>query len=368
MDVQHAPHVRTLAKSRWNPSAVERSITQAAFSARGIPRWMPAMHDGQVVAAVRGYAGGVGTEVAPLTHKQWCGFQDIPNMRQQIKNGAHTRVFIWKDNSTGGTGQIWEDLWCCQGSSAAGTYAGTANTLRQFDNTTAGGLWTGPLIPATSQTRHVVGWNMSMTVAENICTMILYDRVATYDGCSITTSITTLDNTLPPLRYVAAGQEGLLVSVSASAAFGAVASTLSAMTFTDNQGNAAVSQTPGYTQNYFTSAPAPTTTKAASVCVPFDTLSLIIFTPVLPLAANCSGVRKVESFTASVINTGTTCWALIHPIAVIPVMGGSELAVELHKTMRAMERVYDDACLSVLTQTVNGTGSGVFGHVKMAHG
>lgn len=360
--------VHTLAKSRWNPSAVDRSITQAAYSARGIPRWMPVMHDGQVVAAVRGYAGGLGTEVATLTHKQWCGFQDVPDMRQKIQKGKFTRVLIWKDNTTGGTGQNWCDLWNCQGSSAVGGFSGTANTLRQFDNTTPGGLWIGPLVPAASETRHVVGWNLTINSTNRVATMILYDRVATYDGCSITTVLTTLTNTLPPLRYVSAGQEGLLVSVAATTALGAVASTLSAMTFTDNQGNAAVSQSPGYTQNYYTSAGAPAATAGVLICTPFDPTSLSTFTPVLPLAANCSGVRKVETFTASVINTGTTCWSLIHPIAVLPVMGNTQLDIELHKTMRAMERVYDGACLSILAHSANAAPGGMFGHVKMAHG
>jgi hypothetical protein len=209
---------------------------------------------------------------------------------------------------------------------------------------------------------------MSMTFVEQLASLILYDRVAAYDGCSITTTLTTLTNTLAPQRYVASGQEGLLVSVAATAATGVTASTLSAMTFTDNNGNTAVAQAAGYTQNYQTSAAAAGTQQAAQICVPFDTSNLITFTPVLALAANCSGVRKVESFTASAINTGTTCWSLIHPIAVIPLMGGSQADVELHKTMRAMERIYDGACLSALFHNVNGGTGSPIGYLKVAHG
>lgn len=366
--IQQAPAIRARAKSRWNPSSVDRAITEALRASWRIPSSMVALHDGEPIGLVRGDCLGEISTFVPITRRQWCGFTGYPDMDAEAKNGKITRIVWSKDTSGWNSSNQWADAWPTTGNPPSGAYSGTANTARQFDHTTVGGLWTRGVLPAASETKHLAAWSFAYVGSAAIRNVIIYDRVLTYEGAAISTTPTTLTNTLPALRYIGAGQDGLLMCVTATAALGATASALSALTLTDQLGNTAVAIGAGYTLNWFASAAAPSTTAPAFVVLPFDATNLITQTPFLPLPGGVSGVRKIEAFTSSVTNTGTVCLGLYKPVGT---MWGRESMVnrqQLARSMFTLERIFDDACLSfLLAQSSSGVGT-MQGKMEMVHG
>ena len=198
-----APAVHTSRRSRWNPSAVDASIAHALRTMRGTPRTVPVLHEGEIVGLTRSAQDGSHSRFLPISRTMWAGFQGYQDLDTQMRRGNDLRGYFWKDNSSASAAMSWTDLWCCQNQPAAGTYTGSANVLRQFNNTTAGALRLYQITPGAGQTRHVVGWRTTMPEASTILLSgVVYDRVATYEASSITTSTITFDNTLAPLRYV----------------------------------------------------------------------------------------------------------------------------------------------------------------------
>jgi len=368
VDLIQAPAVRVRAKSRWNPSAVDRAITEALLTSRRIPSTMVVLHEGEPIGLVRGDSTGEVSTFKHITRKQWCGFTGYADMDAEAKNGKLTRITWLKDTSGWNSSNQWADVWPTTGNPTSGTYAGAANTARQFDHTTVGGLWTRGVLPAASETKHLAAWSFAVVGTSSIRSVIIYDRVLTYDGASISTTPTTLTNTLPALRYIGAGQDGLLMCVTATAVLGAAASALSALTLTDQLGNTGVAIGAGYTLNWFTGAAAPSTTAPAFVVLPFDMTNLITQTPFLPLPGGVSGVRKIEAFTSSANNTGTVCFGLYKPVGT---MWGRESMVnrqQLSRSMFTLERIFDDACLSFLVAQSNSGLDTMQGKIEMVHG
>lgn len=362
---QQAPSVRTRQKSRWHPSAVALSIADASRNARTLKSPMAVLHAGEV-------AGLVARDgFMPLTREQWAGFPSYDAVVRAYQAGKHTIVDLRREIHMWNLSNVWGDTWPCGTTPPGGTYTGTANTLRQFDNTTLGGLNFSQLTPGALETRHLTGWDLGITVNNNIVvfSLILYDRVASYDGCSITTSTTTLTNTLAAQRYISSGQDGLQIVTTASAATGATASNLSSMTVTDQQGNAGVSITPGITMAWHASAATPASALPATVVLPRDTTDGVQWTPFLPLAANVAGVRKIEAFTSSAINTGTICFALVHPMGSMWVNGGTNTntKVDLARSMYTLERVFNTACLSFLMCLSDGNSGVIQGRLHLGH-
>lgn len=370
MHIEHAPAIRARRKSRWNPSAVDRAITEALRTSYRIPSSMAVLHEGEVIGLVRGDSLGISSTFVPITHRQWCGFNTYNDMNNAAKNGKLTRVYFSKDTSGWTLGTIWGDTWPLTGVPGAGAYTGTANTARQFDNTTAGGLYTRSVTPAASETKHIVEWYLSHTnpSAITIRNVIVYDRVLTYESASISTTLTTLTNTLPALRYIAAGQDGLLICVTChgSVGLGATASNLSALHFTDQNGTGAVSLAPSYTLPFFDNCAPPASNDPARICVPWNSGGTTQ-TPFLPFPGGVTGVRKVEDFTSSANNSGTICVGLYKPVAVMFGRDNITVQTSLARSMFALERVFDDACLSFLINEANTNSVAMQGEIRMVH-
>jgi hypothetical protein len=362
--LQETAAVHTRRKTRWNPSAVDDAVERALLACRKVPQAVPVLHAGEVVGLVRGSWDGSWADYMPLTRRQWCGFQGYPDLDQQAKNGKYTRI-TWNKTTSSLTvgGLAWTDFWPCGGSPGAGDYSGTANTARQFDNTTVGGIQHRYLQPAATETRHVAQWEVAVVGATTPTNrqLFLYDRVLSYDGASITTTTTTLTNTLAAQRYISAGQDGLLISVMVSAVTGATASNINTVTFTDQNGNTAVTWNPGYTVNWEVGIPSPSATQPAIGAAIHDS-------PFLPMGPGVTGLRKIETFVSSAINTGTVCFALVKPLAT---MWGSNSVVtrqDLARGMFTLERVFDGACLNFLATQASNNAADVQGKLWLVHG
>lgn len=330
---------------------------------------MAAFHDGRVIGAVRGSWNGESARFVPMTHKQWCSITSYTNLDISAKGGQEVKAYFFKSMSSGPFNECWSDAWPCGGIPAAGLYSGTANTLRQFDNTTTGGLYISGLTPGSGQTRSIIGWFGSVTGTSVVNSVILYDRVATYDNGSISASLQSMTNTLAPARYVSSGNEGLLISptVQTTTALGATASNLSQLLFTDQQGNPSVAIDTTLGLAWKASAAAATATFPSVVACPSLTGQSTSNFPWLPLAANCSGVRQITSYTSSAANTGPVCFALLHPVATMWFQTGVDFRQELSRATFALEPIFSNACLSMLVYTLTGNAENLYGYARIAH-
>lgn len=365
--------IHTESKTAYHPSLVDHVLKTAARHAAGVESPVGVFMGQRVVGLVRGRSGSRDVHVRRITHRQWCGFDGYDDLNAALRNGAVVRTEWRKDISAGWTrANVWGDYWPVAGSPVQGDYGGTANTARQFSQTTTGAMTIRSKTPAGGETRHFVGATMcnGAVVGTTAQFMWLYDRVLSYDGCSISPVLTTLTNTLTAQRYAGSGEIGNKILVTCSAALGAVASNLSSMTVTDNAGNTAVSLAPGYTLPWWTSAPAGSTTAPAPVCLPHDNVNAFTIAPFLPLPAGVSGVRAVEAFTSSVINTGTVCIALVQPLAWIwqPV-NQTVIQLDTPRATFQMPRIFDTACLNMLHLGGHGSAATVnnVGHLRIAH-
>lgn len=365
--------VRMRPKSKWHPSAVDKSIRQGLLNSRFNPGTMVVLHDGEAVALTYGEHTGEMAFVTHINRRQWCGFNTYADLNNAAKNGQQFRVVFSKPTASITETNCWFDMWPTVGLPGAGDYSGTAAQLRKFDNTTVGGVQCS-ITPGGGQTRHLVSWgmaNVNSSNGVNVRSFILYDRVAAYDGCTITTSTTTLDNsTGPAARYVSAGQDGLMICITCSTAGAGTASALSSMTLTDQQGNTGVSLAPGWTLSYNATSFTPTATIPSEVICPWDVTNGWQMSPWLPLPANVAGVRKVEAFASSANNASQVAsMDLIKPLGSLWCGGsGVRTGMELSRSMFTLERIYSDACMSMLLLEGAASASDTLADLRLVHG
>jgi hypothetical protein len=366
--IAQAPAVHTRRRSRWNPSAVDKSIAMGLAASRGTPRTMPIFHAGEPIALVRGDVEGHRSLLKPITWRQWCGFTGYADLNSEMKNGKWMRTLMFKDTSGGHDQGVWMDLWSCQGRPNNGSFTGTANSLRAFSNTSVGAPYTDSITPSGGDTRHLAGWTIALDTAATVCNLILYDRVATYEGSTVTTSTTTFTNTTPAARYISAGQEGLLVTAFIQTTTGATAGNLTTLTFTDQNGNTGVTQTNGSTIEWWTGEAGFASTAGAPLAWTLGSAFPLRACPWMGLAANCSGVRKLETSISSATNTGTIYWVLLHPIGTLWTQGQVITNCDLARSTFALERVFTDACLAVMMHQESVATTSARFNLKLVHG
>lgn len=254
---------------------------------------------------------------------------------------------IWsKGHTTAPVANNWMDMWPVGGAPAAGAYGGTALTAKQFSDTTTGSLYMGGNVNPTFLKYVLGGWAFASAGTPSL---MIYDRVLTYETCSFSASVQSFVNTLTPQRYVSAGQSGLKVLVTNQALLGSTAANITALQYTDQDGNALQSMPTTRTVSVIISAAAPTTTLGARVVAAADSGGTTVWSEFLPLANGDSGVRQLTTFTCSAANTGTLCFVLMRPLFFIPTgTAGIASMVDGVFQLANLEQIYDGACLSFL--------------------
>lgn len=364
--IHSAPAVRSRRKTRWNPSAVDESIRQALFSARGNPSPMVVLHDGDAIGVVRGDADCRHADYVPLRHGLWCTVSGYTDLRTAFSQRHGTRAYFRQEIPNWTLNDCWMDCWPAVGTGKnginGGTYTGTANTARQLDNTSPGALWWS-VKPGGSETMYLMGWTLSNTGGGLSRQIILYDRVVTYESVSISNVVTNFTNTLAAQRYVSAGDPGLCVTPTCQTATGATASNITGLTFTDDSGNAGVAQATSFVQAVIASSLAPSNTAGAEVVAPSSASRTAV--PWLNLGGTVQGARKLESLTCSAANTGTLCLVLHKPIATMWLNGSSvNNFLDLTKSMYTLTKVFSTACLSMLLYQSNSNGGAFQGEIS----
>lgn len=364
----HAPAIVTSKKSIFNPGAEDDAITQVAHLSAGTERFMPVWFGGRAIGYIESHAGSldvtyrphpVGMKPLPLG---FTGVSTYDDIIAALSAGRAYRANFSKSHTSTPVISNYYDLWPVAGNPVAGTYTGTALTLRQFTDATTGALFLNGNVEPT----YIKQLLLAATVSSGTQpTIILYDRVATYEACTFSTGSQSFVNTLAPQRYVSSGQPGLNFLCTGQTVLGATAAQISALTYTNQAGTAA--QAMPTTRNVFTiaSAAAPTTTLGARVVAPADTGAALVWSQYLPVAQGDTGARQLTAFTCSAANTGTLCFVGLREYMWIP-MGTTGLPTQIDNVLQigGLDRIYDGACLSFLIYFPAATVSTISGFVK----
>lgn len=357
-------------KSRFNPSAVEDSIRRACFAARGIPRVMPVMHEGKPVALVRGRSWWEDDPEA-VYWRRWspplrCTITTYDLLIAAMTGGKLYRSFFSKNSTTNPVANNWMDLWPVGGFPTVGTYPGAAATAVQKSDADVGAMLHGGNV--SSSVKNIV--SAYATSSATFPTIMLYDRVLTYDASTITNGAVAFTNVLAAQRY-ASGAPGLLVCTTCQTVLGSTASYYTVLQYTDDAGNASQSAPVNLaaTSSIIISAAAPSTTLGARVVFPSANAATVPLGPFMPLAAGDNGVRLLSTRTMSAANTGTLCYVLMHPLAIVPIQAATVTCmIDTVMQLAGMEIIYDGACVSALGFWPAATGAVVSGAFSAAWG
>lgn len=372
------PQVHVRRKSSFGPQEEDRAFSHAVEAAAGTPRLCPVVWAGKHLGWVRGVGPfspyvywtrntdpGL-NEMGLDTHKWWAGFNGIDGIINAV-TGSTVAKFMqaWGKAHTGspggGSGLNWHDLWPIRGDPEIGAYGGTALTSKQYSDTTAGSIAHGGNV--SSATKHLTRiWTMSQSGTP---TLLLYDRVLGYDACPFNAnSNTPFTTTLTAQRYLGTGLPGMLICGECDALTGATASNLTALAYTDDEGNTSQAMPTSRTIIIGTGSATPTNALGARIDMPVAASGTNNWGPFLPLAAGDSGVRLIANWTTSAANTGTHCMALLYPMGFAPTYAAGVVA--MHDTVlqiMKLTRIYDGACLSFLTYFHASTASRLSGGV-----
>jgi hypothetical protein len=259
---------------------------------------------------------------------------------------------------------MWCDLWASGasgGDPVQGTFTGSAFTARQLNENSVGAMPHGGSVSPLQ--KHLAYTSFNTQTAGSTTVALLYDRVLTYEACTFTAaSVQSMTNTLSALRYIAAGQPGLQVAVTADTSNGATASNLTALVYTDQTGATGISAAG--------TSPAMAFGTSASVGLISWPTPGGVGQLYLTLNAGNTGVRKIESYTTSAVNTGTICFVLNRPLAYMP----APVSATLFETDQIYQmlnpaRIYDGACLNFFCYGgPNSNGNIVQGRVDTVWG
>lgn len=336
---------RRLTRLRMNFTVGEQTAFQMAVEAiRGLPLTLPLILDGKFIGLLRSENNSRAVWFSPFTDTS--SIMTALYANQRTGQIWYKNVAIFSPLAT-----RWYDLWCVGGDPQGGSYTGTAATARPLDNTVVGGLAHGPNVSPLN--KHIIsGWAHAFG-QPNVS--YVYDRVLTYESLPLTSTTTTMTNTLPAQRYNGSGLPGMLLfpTLQTTLSF-AGSGAFATLTYVD-QGGASSSA-------LVTSANSGIDTHStnASNTVPAQQAlnnSGSFFHPFLPLAAGDTGARSITSFTvASVASSGLMCMVLMRPLLLVA--NSSSLNPSQFDFLRQwvqMPIVVDGAHISMMTYFANSS-------------
>lgn len=325
-----------------------KAITYAAWVWRDTPTWVAVCVRGRVVGEVRGDPQlGRSLFRRCSTGVPFASYDDaVSKLSTSLKFWA---IYWYKPTSTSIVIDNWYDLWGCDGVPQAGNWSGTARTARPFANTTAGAICAG--VAVSPSLKYLT--RASQFAYNTIRAYLIYDRVLAYDACTMTASSQNMTNTLPATRYISTGDPGLQVFVEADTVHNATTANLTVLTYVDQGGNTGHVAPTSPTLSKIVSVAAPTSTLGARAVIQAPGITTkSLAGAYLNLAAGDQGVRSIANYTWSAAPTGTCSFVLQFPLMLFvdSVVLGQVGDWEFLSGVEAIgKRIYDDACLSVMT-------------------
>lgn len=356
-----APALRTRRKARHSEVGEADAVMRAMWHLRDVPVWIPVFYGGRVVGEVCGDPMRRVSKFVPAS-QSLAGFP-YNNYDDSTKDKALEQRWLTlfsKMNSTSLVVDDWYDAWGTDVNPAPGDWSGAARTARQFTDTTTGAMYHGGAV--SPKTKYVTRAGI-MEPEDNSKIILLYDRVVSYDACTMTASSQAMTNTLAATRYISAGGPGLQLFVEADTVHNATGANLTAVSYTNQAGTAGQSIVTTPTLSKIVSIAAPTTLLGAR-CV-FQIPGVNSKNPLyVPVAAGDTGMRSIQSYTWSAAPTGTCSLVMQFPLLMFPMTGsnsGQPLDYDMLSGIEAIgKRIYDDACLSFL---YNARNTGKPGHI-----
>lgn len=361
------PHPQVIRASR-RELAKQEALERIAGLAWTCPRLLPICAWGEIVGHAHGdgHARGLvipwqrGSEA--LHERRECAISTFDGFLGATAASKYKFLYWSKAATTNAVANNWYDLWRVDGSQPAGAYGGAAFTAVQFSETTSGSILHGGNV--STDTKYLV-WALSW-VNSNTPTMLLTDRVLTYEACAFNAAANqAFTNVLAAQRYISTGDPGLLFSTTCQTVENATASAFTRIAYTDDAGNTGQLIPTTGPLNVIVSAAAPTSTLGARVVAPTTAGNTVVVSPFMPLAAGDTGVRKLEDFTTSAANTGTLCFVLHQPLAWMPLStAGPSVDAGMLIPRALVPIIKDGACLSLFAYAVaannyDGGGSGL---------
>ena len=266
-----------------------------------------------------------------------------------------------KTPTTAGIAFNWYDLWPVTGNPAAGAINGTAFTAVQFADTTTGAI--NHRGNVSTNTKYAL--TFGAVASANTPWLHLYDRVLAYDQCTYNAAVNqSMTNTLTAQRYNSGAPGLLIMIVTNSTVNGATASNLTVLHYTNQAGTTLQSMPTTTTVTFIPSGAAATATLGARVVAPSTSGQTVAWGYNIPLAQGDTGVQLIANYTTSAANTGTLSMVLMHPISdlVMPV-AAIPYERECVYQVAELERIYDGACLALLSMQPATTAYNITGKI-----
>jgi hypothetical protein len=241
---------------------------------------------------------------------------------------------------------VWQSLWKATGTPGAGSDpAGTPGTVHDSDQTTqvAGAMW----FPDRSTDLKIA--TILSCVANQNCSLMVYDRLAGVSGISLATTGNKTVNSGALTRYsgTAAVENEVWLEVT-------TATTVTA---------------PVVSLNSYTSADG--TTAQSGGTVTFPAVATVLHSMIqMPLSATKRGVRSVEVG----LNVGTAATAgavnlvILRELATIPLVANQQNMINLITDFPEMEQVLDNATLGLAILASGVVTTTVWGKLECIYG
>lgn len=356
-------------KSLTNPSAENDAIDRVMALSPGTDRFLPIWFGRRIIGYCQSWRDSAETIFYRLPPGQRplplgaTGATTYDGIIAALTAGQAYRGNFSKPHTTAPVISNFYDLWPVAGNPPAGAYGGTALTAKQFTDATTGCLFLNGNVEPTFIKQLLMACSVSSGTQP---TIILYDRVLTYETNGFSTGSQSFVNTLPALRYISSGQPGLNFMVTGQTLLGSTSANITALTYTNQAGTAAQATPTTRTLAVLNAVAAPTTTLGARICAPADASgNALVWSPYLPPASGDTGARKLEAFTCSAANTGTICFVGLREYMWIP-MGTTGVPTQVDNVLQigGLDRIYDGACMALMVYFPAATASTLTGFVK----
>jgi hypothetical protein len=343
--LQAAPAIRTRLKARYSETDEAVMLKHAMYAWRDTPIWIPVVYGRRCLGLVKGDPQRSRTLYQPYDFSSGTPYQSYDDAIFKLTSGKHWAQY-WSKPAASQVIDSWYDLWGTGGNPQAGNWSGTAKTARQFIGPMTGSIWTGGSV---SPSRKYLTRASQFGTETTIQTSLLYDRVLSYDACTMTAGSQSMTNTLGPTRFVSAGDPGLQIFVEADAIHSSTTGNMTVLTYVDQSGNAGHTVVTTPTLSLVVSIAAPTATLGARNIFQTPGNTVASGNPYLNLQSGDQGVTSITNYTFSAAPTGTNSFVLQMPLALFPdrLVAGQASDYEFVSGLEAVnKRIYDDAVLS----------------------
>lgn len=272
------------------------------------------------------------------------GFSSQDDLISQITtNGKITRIDYQKTTPVAGVAGTWTDLGMGAGSTPADAYAGTSLTFVPTDDTYSGGaVYHGGNV--STATKHFLNASASLLAAAGAPWILMCVDQVGYVPITGTDVTGTGSRTITMTALDGSARwpdgKGLRAYFSTEVAPTSGGPYLSALTYTDQDGNAG--QSIGVTVGFAASPVAGQ--------VPHSGNAALRYGPFLPLAVGDYGIRDLEAFTLSggtaYTGSGQLVLHLVRPLWQIPLPAtGIMVERDFVNMLPSLPKIPDGACL-----------------------